>query len=196
MSKKQFIQGTVFSILCLLMGGLHALNNDAYRNFWQPEYHGERLAYCSVDGSKCGQSIANQYCQTMGYKRALKSFEAFNVGLSHFMDSDFKCRGWQCKGFSKIECVELMSHYPPKSYQYRLRKFAYPRYAGYRVDWCYSKSGRCGRKPAYSFCRRIGYMNVKDYQMDKAPKATKKIGTQELCFGDTCRGYKSITCRR
>ena len=43
-----------------------------YRDFWHPRYHGKRLAYCNQDQSLCGDAIATEYCQRMGYEKMVQ----------------------------------------------------------------------------------------------------------------------------
>lgn len=172
-----------------------APENVEYRNYWQPTYHGERLAYCNVQG-QCGMDVANCYCQLMGYQRADQQVIADNVGLTHFISSPMRCRGWRCNGFKTIRCMSVVNHIPPKAAYYSLRSYTAPRYNHYRVDWCYDGKKDCGRRAAHSFCRRLGYVGQKGFVIEEAVAATQAIGNQKLCFGPSCKGYKEITCYR
>ncbi|KTC81342.1 hypothetical protein [Legionella brunensis] len=185
------------TIACLLLSNLSmgARSNDFYRNFWMPKYHGERLNYCMLDG-KCGSVVANRYCRLMGYERADQQIIDNNVGLTNYLFCNLRCKGWHCNGFKTIRCVSNMSHNPPKAYHYRLRRFVYPRFNNYRVDWCYDGHRGCGRKAAFSFCRRMGYLDVRRFSIQKHIAATKAIGNQKLCFGVLCNAFESIDCNR
>lgn len=169
---------------------------EAYRNFWTPQYLGQRLAWCSLDGKQCGMPVANQYCQLMGYAAATKVMKASNVGLTNYINTHARCKGWTCDSFMTIVCSKSLQQAHPQSYHYREQEFVYPRYAGYRVDWCLKKGTQCGRQAAWSFCRRIGYMDVKQFSMQKHIGATKTIGSEELCFGELCNGFSKIICQR
>lgn len=172
-----------------------AASNTQYASFWQPEYHGKRLDYCDLTG-KCGQQIANAYCRLMGFEKSVQHIIAYNVGLTHYLASRAQCTGWRCNGFKTIKCSSKISYKPPKTYHYRLRKFVFPRFNHYPVDWCYNGSSGCGHKAAYSFCRRLGFMNVKHFRIAEAIPATQAIGNQKLCFEKQCRGFKEIACFR
>lgn len=188
----------LIAFLAFFVPGLHAAKaSDAYhRSFWQPWYHGQRLAYCSVDGKECGMAVANRYCKMMGYARADKQIIANNIGLTNYIDSPAHCRGWRCNGFKLIDCRANISHKPPKAWHYRLRRFVFPRYNNYRVDWCYDGKTQCGRKAAFSFCRRLGYMSVRHYRIQEHVAATQAIGNQKLCFGSSCNAFREIDCFR
>ncbi|WP_035918161.1 hypothetical protein [Legionella fairfieldensis] len=167
-----------------------------YRNFWLPVYHGLRLDYCTLDGKNCGISVASGYCQMMGYERADYQLIDYNVGLTHFLSTKSRCKGWRCNGFKTIRCLAKLRHDPPESYHYRLRRFVYPRYQRYRIAWCYDGQHDCGQRAAFSFCRRMGYLRTNSYQIQKNVAATKAIGNQRLCFGKGCNAFSYITCYR
>lgn len=168
----------------------------AYRSFFSPTYHGERLNYCSLDGKACGLQLASQYCRMLGYAYANHSLIDYNVGLTNYLSERARCKGWCCHGFKTITCVEKIRHHPAKWTYYRFRRFVYPRYAHFRVDWCYDGQQGCGRRAAYSFCRRLGYLSVHHYAVEKQIAATKAIGNQKLCFGKRCQGFREIVCFR
>lgn len=189
----------IVSILMLLTAAQSSAagkTDEYYRNFWHPLYNAERLNYCAADEKECGIKVATRYCQMMGYDYADQHIIAYNVGLTHYIDSDASCKGWQCNGFMTIRCVGKTSHTPPQPYYYRSQRFVYPRFNNYRVDWCYEKHGKCGRVVADSFCRRMGYMRAQEYAKQEHVAATKALNDQELCFGQECSGFSSITCYR
>jgi hypothetical protein len=186
------------ALTLLMMGSTWADHRTHfYRNFWLPTYHGERLNYCTFDGKECGMPVATLYCQKMGYAYADHQKIDYNVGLTHFMFAQATCKGWRCHGFKTIRCVAKRRHNPPKPYHYRLRQFVYPRFEQYRVAWCYDGQRRgCGRRAAFSFCRRMGYLQTRRYAIQKKIVATKGIGNQKLCFGNQCNAFDYITCYR
>lgn len=188
-------------LLFLALAMIHPVNASTahqhfYRNIWSPTYHVQRLSYCSVDGKECGLAVATQYCKALGYEKADREIEEHNIGLSNYLMSSGQCRGWTCNGFQLIRCVGTLSHNPPKNYFYRSLRFPYPRYDHFRVDWCYKDGKECGKRAADSFCRRMGYLHAQRYKFQKHVAATKALGNFELCFGNTCKGFKEITCYR
>lgn len=186
-------------VLTIAMSNVFASGSrEAYhRNFWHPMFHGERLAYCSFTTKECGASVANHYCEMMGYMRSDQQIIAHNVGLSNYIDFPLHCKGWRCNGFKTIRCVSDMVHQPAKAYYYRYRRFVFPRFNHYRVDWCYDGNKKqCGRKVAASFCKRMGYLETKGFAIEQHVAATKAIGNQKLCFGPCCNAFKQITCYR
>ena len=174
-----------------------------YRDFWSPRYHGELLNYCLVTQNTCGIEVADKYCVIMGYQKAAKSLIANNVGLTKYLDgcnfcgrSKRICKGWNCNGFKLIRCANNVEHFPVQDYAYRERTYVLPRVEKYRIDWCYENGKGCGKKVANSFCRRMGFARAINYKQDIAVYASREIGDGRLCFGDSCKGFSSVTCYR
>ncbi len=191
------VRRMVVLMLVLLGTGVHArTGHHAYRDFWYPTYHGERLDYCAQDDKTCGADIANEYCHVMGYTRASEQRVDHNVGRTNYVASKGQCKGWRCDGFMVISCEEKLPEKSPHPYAYRSKTFAFPRIDNYRVDWCYAESHECGKRSAYSFCRRMGYSKATAYKQETNVPATKALGDNALCFGKTCSGFEGITCYR
>lgn len=176
----------------------HALpsSDKIYTSFWHPTLRGERLDYCTYNHKDCGKIVADRYCKMMGYDFASQNVKAHNLGLTHFLDTRLRCQGFQCNGFSNIACAKHLKHNPPRSYHYRKKRFVVPRYNQYRVDWCYKGNQGCGLEAANSFCSRMGFIKAKHYKKDVVVAATKKLGTEELCFNNHCQSFKVIVCAR
>lgn len=186
-----------FFLTALLVSSSFARQNERYhRSFLQPCYHGQRLNYCMQNNRQCGLFVATRYCQMMGYDHADQEIIAYNVGLTHYLSTANHCTGWRCNGFKAIRCVRKMSHHPPKPYHFRTKRFAFPRFGDYRVNWCYDGKKQCGRRVAQSFCRRMGYMKVTTFTIQKHIAATKALGNQKLCFGQQCNAFAEIICYR
>lgn len=187
--------------LFIVLSGINPVSadnhqQDIYRSFWNPTYHGQRVDYCAVGQKDCGAPVANRYCQIMGYEKALRQIIDYNVGLTHYLDTKVRCRGWTCSGFKLIHCVAKIIHQPAKSYYYRSQAFVFPRYNHYRVDWCYGNGHGCGHHAAHSFCRRMGFARAEGFKQQKHVLATRAIGDQKLCFGQECIGFSKIICFR
>ena len=60
---------------------------------------------CLANGLKCGSAIANSYCQSRDYKRAI-SFRKVGRGetVSGAPYDAYACSGRQCQQFIAIEC--------------------------------------------------------------------------------------------
>lgn len=159
-------------------------------------FNGQRVNYCALDGKECGLAIANRYCKILGYEKATVAIREYNVGVTHYLLTRARCRGWRCNGFKLITCAGHFHFTQPPHYYYRSNRFVFPRFNHYRVDWCYKNGQGCGQKAAYSFCRQMGYLRVENYKKEEDVSATKAIGNQKLCFGRACKGFSSITCNR
>jgi hypothetical protein len=193
---RHFIAALLISLLFIYPADAKHHANEYYRNFWNPMYHAERLNYCSLNGKACGLRLANAYCQTMGYEKADKAIIDYNVGLTHYFLSSAQCKGWRCHGFTLITCVGTFKSHRDDPEYYRSQRFVFPRFDQYRVDWCYKNGQDCGQRPAFSFCRRLGYMNAQYYKKQDHVAVTKALGNHKLCLGDSCSGFSSITCYR
>lgn len=183
--------------LMVLVSGV-AISAKQYHSqiFLHPMFHGERLSYCMLGDDKCGDVVAQKYCHLMGYERSNKFTKAYNVGLTNYIDGNWRCKGWRCNSFGLIRCLGPLSHPPAQPYQYRFKKFAFPRYETYRLAWCYKSGTGCGHHAAYAFCRYLGYMKVTHYEKETKVAATKTIGDNSLCFGDHCNSFREIKCER
>lgn len=192
----RFFMGLSLALSLLPSVFANAPNEKAMRSFWHPMYHGQRLAYCASDNSRCGLKIADDYCKMMGYDFATQQIIAPNVGLTNFLGTSIRCKGWECNGFMTITCAIYLKHSPPKSYYYTEKKFVYPRYYQYRVDYCYALDKGCGYQAANSFCKRKGFLNAKHWKKEAKIQASRHIGSESLCFGDSCNGFEEIICLR
>ena len=187
------------------MFGIHGVAFSAeynfYRNIWNPIYHGKLLNYCAVDQKECGLQLATHYCRLLGYDHADRAIIAYNTGCSNYIINlpvrlHARCCGAHCNSFKLIRCVNFFQHQHNALYYNRVRSFVYPRFNHQRIDWCYDGDAGCGYKAAFSFCRRMGYMQTKYYKIDNNINLTIAIGNQKLCVGTKCRGFTKIDCFR
>ena len=184
-------------LLFVILNNAHAgLQQNYYRTFWSPEFHGHRLDYCMAQGKQCGLPVANRYCQLMGYERSNQHVMDYNVGMTQDFVNRKPCKGWQCNGFMKIRCVNKLTHHPVSAYYYRAQEFVFPRFNHDRVDWCYEHGKGCGLRAAQSFCRRMGYARAKHYEMQDHVSQTRAIGNHEVCVGEDCNAFSRIVCYR
>ncbi len=192
------VWGVYFLILWSVLTSLYAADKkEQYtRSFWYPSYHGERLAYCNLRETECGEPIANAYCELLGYAKARKHRIQHHVGRVHYFANEGECTGWKCDGFLFIDCEGKFKEKPHPVYQYRKKEFVYPRFGNDRVAWCYNEHKQCGRRAAYSFCRRMGYRESVLFEQDEKAQATKTLGDKILCYGHACKGFKRIVCKR
>lgn len=190
----------ILTLIILLCGAntvfAKVSQENYHRSFWYPGYHGERLAYCNKSETKCGRPIADAYCKTLNYAEVEDYRVEHHVGRVHYFDNEGECTGWKCDGFLFINCRGQFEKTPHLAYQYRKREFVYPRFEHHRVDWCYKEKKLCGKRAAYSFCRRMGYSDASVFEKDHKIAATKTLGDHVLCYGKHCIGFKRITCRR
>lgn len=193
----QRVLATIVMIVCLSdTTCANTKQNLMYRDFWHPLYHGERLNYCSLDGKSCGLTLATQYCKGMGYTHATQAIKAPNLGLTHFFPVSARCRGWNCHGFTTINCAMPNSHPPAKAYHYREKQFTVPRFNHYRLDYCYEPNKGCGKRAADAFCIKMGYAKALRFERETKILATKNLSQGNLCFGQSCDGFKNIICYR
>lgn len=184
-------------LIFLVLSHAHAgSQQNYYRTFWSPAYHGPRLDYCMAGNKACGLPVANQFCQLMGYERATQQVIDYNVGMTQAFASRKPCKGWQCNGFTLIRCIAKFTHKPVSSYYYRSQVFVFPRFNHSRVDWCYEDGTGCGQRAAQSFCRRMGYERSKQYKIQTHVSQTRALGNHKVCVGEDCNAFSRITCYR
>ncbi|MDP3559429.1 MAG: hypothetical protein Q8R79_03655 [Legionellaceae bacterium] len=193
MNRKSVFVGV---LLLLLAIPSWAGNMIYHRSFWYPFYQGHPLAYCDAKQTHCGLAIAKMYCKMLGYGSADKMVIAHNMSETQYFMSSQRCRGWRCDGFQTINCVGKIPNNPPESYHYRKYHFVYPRYQQARVDYCLDGVHNCGKAAAYSFCRRMGYMQQKGFAKQEMAGSTKALGNQKPCFGKKCVSFQYIDCYR
>jgi hypothetical protein len=168
-----------------------------HHDFWRPTYHARPLSACLFDGVTCGKNVADRYCQHMGYARSELHMIDYNVGDTHFLGTKFSCHNWHCNSFKLIRCAKQVVHKPPAPYYFREREFLWPRYNQFRIDWCLERNQHCGKPAADSYCKRLGFVKAVSFKRTQKPfPATKTIGTEEICFGPSCFGFRKITCYR
>lgn len=187
--------------LLLLLGQSFAESNNnlqkiTYRSFWQPVYLGARLNYCDSTNQICGSKLADKYCKLMGYDKVLNNEIAYNLGYTHALPHKTHCNNLSCNGFKYINCMRSLVKSRPASYYYRQKLFVSPRWQHHRIDWCYTQRSGCGLKAANSFCKRVGFMKAKSFIKEQPLSCTKHIGSDQLCLGSTCSGFKTIVCYR
>jgi hypothetical protein len=166
-----------------------------YRDFWYPLFHAQHLDYClEPDSSECGVPVATQYCRLMGYQHAKTQQIEPNVGLTHYLLGSKQCTGWRCNGFKLITCEGEL---PKASNEQLLRKktFVFPRINNYRVAWCYRGEKACGSRAALAFCRLMGFSETTRFKPQQLV-STQALGDKALCFGQSCKGFEKITCKR
>ncbi len=192
----RFLKVFFFSVLCISVAEAGVNPQHFYRSVWNPTYHGKRLDYCAMGERVCGLPVAHRYCQLLGYEHADQQVIDYAVRSTYFMDTHKGCNGWHCKGFMRIRCKGELTHQPVNAYYYRKQVFVFPRFNHSRVDWCYEDGKGCGRRAAYSFCRRMGYMRAQEYKIQAHVSQTRSIGNRKWCVGPACNAFSRITCYR
>lgn len=165
-----------------------------YRIFWHPQLGGERLNYCNETKTECGKSIANGYCQTLGFHHARRFELAYHLGLTHFLSGKNACQGWQCSGFDWIECAGARNYQQRPESDYSQALFVKPRWKKMRLDYCYDGTRGCGQRAAYAYCRWQGYLHVVSFKKSSNVLASRQMGRGKQCYGKHCEGYEYIIC--
>jgi len=78
-----------------------------------------------------------------------------------------------------------------------IKRFDYPTWQGYRLDWCREYASNCGQGAADAFCKKMGYSRAVSFKgPDMAPNKTKCVGSGQTCEGDLCGGFYYIDCEK
>lgn len=91
-----------FFVLFLIISSITPASAAA-RNFFAPQWQGERLGACLADGSGCGKPAADAFCKAEGYDTAL-TFQREPLSRTRLIDSDASCHGSACMAFVQIKC--------------------------------------------------------------------------------------------
>jgi hypothetical protein len=80
------------------------------------------------------------------------------------------------------------------------KTFNQPKFEGDFLDVCLVYAGDCGGHAASRWCRLQGYSTAADYDVDANAGArhlkTKTIQNNDVCEGDFCSTYRTITCKK
>ncbi|MBE9571487.1 MAG: hypothetical protein IMF11_12730 [Proteobacteria bacterium] len=79
------------------------------------------------------------------------------------------------------------------------RTFHYPKYKGYRLDWCLNWGTECGEPAASAWCRSKGYDRAIKWAIDKdigKTSPTCVFNTGQVCRDEFCDGFLYITCKK
>lgn len=181
------------------------------RTFYNPRISGVRLDWCYRWARNCGIPAASAYCRRKGYRRAERYSVAHNIGYTKIISSGQICNRPFCDGFRWVRCVGGRrggggpggyvpgGHHGPgfgPAGSRGTRTFMRPSYRGYRLDWCYRWGTSCGRPPANTFCKRMGYRGVLAYKIQHDIGLTRIIGTGQICRFPYCDGFRWVKCYR
>ena len=70
---------------------------------------------------------------------------------------------------------------------------------GIRVDWCRFVGTDCGEGAANAFCGMYGFQRALSFEIENdigASSPTYVIGSNKLCTGQTCDGFRFIVCEK
>ena len=139
LNKKIFLWLVVVTIGTLSLSNLlfaKERNLAYYKDFWNPKFDGELLNYCTHKTHDCGLTVANRYCQLMGYTNSQKFTIEHNVGLANYIDENSKCqkycKGFDCDGFKLIRCTNKIDRSSYEIGYLAKRTFVLPRFNKYR----------------------------------------------------------------
>jgi len=181
---------------CLHASSQTPIQQTVFETFWQPLFHGEQLSYCDEAQSRCGRTIAQQYCCDMGYE-GVKQFEkAANLGLTNYISGKNACQGWQCDGFQWITCYGHRTYRSRPLSDYRQKLFTLPHWRKFPLAWCADGHQGCGAKVAHRFCRWQGFSKVQSYSAPKMVIASRSMINNALCIQQECKSFEYIICAR
>ncbi len=74
-----------------------------------------------------------------------------------------------------------------------VRNFFAPAIQGSRLDTCLSGKADCGKPAADAFCVKEGFTESILFQREAAG-ATRQLGSDTLCEGESCISFRRIKC--
>ena len=75
----------------------------AVRNFFAPQWDGERIDACLAGKLDCGKPAADAFCKAEGFDSAVL-FQREAMTLTRRLGSNERCEGAGCTGFRQIKC--------------------------------------------------------------------------------------------
>lgn len=75
----------------------------AVRNYFAPEWQGERLDACMTGSSGCGKPTADAFCRIQGFDNAIL-FQREPQARTRVLNSPAHCTGAACMSFRQIKC--------------------------------------------------------------------------------------------
>jgi hypothetical protein len=74
------------------------------------------------------------------------------------------------------------------------QNFTQPRWIEDRLDWCLTWGTDCGKPAADNFCKHRRFSGASAFAADPGVGHTRVSGTNQVCDGSFCTGFKFITC--
>lgn len=93
------------TVLLISFASSTSVSKAAARAFFGPTLDGQRIAFCLQSDEECGKPVADAWCQSQGFDKALL-FERDLTAALHVlhMDTGLSCSGEVCTGFRQIKC--------------------------------------------------------------------------------------------
>jgi len=179
-----------YSYLPLLILLLLSINTSqaSQRTFHNPKVQGHVVDNCKTWATNCGGGGAELFCRSKGYRKVI-NWKHYRPGSTYVMGSNRVCKGNFCVGYSSITCGDKAEVAP----QPVRTTFNNPRVNGHIVDNCKTWATNCNGGGAQLFCRSKGYNRAIQWKHNR-PGTTYVMGSKQVCRGNFCVGYSSITC--
>lgn len=159
--------------------------------YLRPTWNGYAMDWCKTFDVNCGKPAADLFCQLHGYPQASGfvgdprvNFQTMTIGQNSICDP----RTSSCDSFAEIECQDIA-----------VTTLLYPRYFGFRVDWCREPEANCGAPAALLYCQKAGYSGMDSYLIQPQVLApTLTMGTNTFCDPRSreCASFAFIRCRK
>lgn len=92
-----------FVIATVLAVAVPSLAEASVRNYFAPEWEGQRLDACLADARSCGKAVADAFCKSQGFETAIL-FQREPAQSTRKLDSVSMCEGGSCLSFRQIKC--------------------------------------------------------------------------------------------
>lgn len=96
---------TLLTVLLTSFAVSKSASNAAARSFFAPALDGQRIAFCLQSNQKCGKPVADAWCQSQGFDKALLFERDLTTALDVlYLDKGRPCSDEMCLSFSQIKC--------------------------------------------------------------------------------------------
>ncbi len=161
--------------------------------FTYPKIAGVAVDNCKTWGNNCGRPAATQFCERMGYGKAVE-YDRYDTRPTYVIGSDRICDKDKCRAFSSVTCAPAEVAVTRDVYgKGNSRTYSYPQVSGLYIDHCETFGKNCGRGGAEQFCRSQGFSGASAWDEFNAG-STYVIGSNRACQSGRCTGFSSVTC--
>lgn len=152
-----------------------------------PMVDGVPVDHCATWAADCGQGGADQLCRRNGMGTAT-GWDVYRPGRTLVLGNNRVCQGGDCTAFRYVQCggsggAAGVARLQPAQVN------------GIAVDHCATWAENCGQGGADQYCAREGFGRARNWELIR-PGRTWVMGSNRICEGGDCQGFRYVDCER